>query len=210
MASTGASEKRLRQLGRPHEKIYLHPGHNAGYFPGAKPIDLKLIFSPADGRILGAQAVGEEGVEKRIDVISMAIQKGATVYDLEEAALCYAPQFGAAKDPVNIAGMIAGNVLRGDAPVDHWGGLEREKYFLLDVRTPEEFLRGHVAGGANIPLNDLRGRLKELPCGKKIAVYCQVGQRGYYATRILRLNGFDAVNLSGGYQSAAGAAGAGY
>lgn len=114
--STGANEKTLQQLGWDYGKVYLHPGHHVGYYPNAKPIDLKLLFSNQDGRILGAQAVGEEGTEKRIDVIAMALQSGATVFDLEEAELCYAPQFGAAKDPVNMAGMIAANALRGDAP----------------------------------------------------------------------------------------------
>jgi len=203
LAATGMSEKSLnhRKLSgheEHYEKIYLHPGHHVNYYPGAKPITMKLIFSTEDGRILGAQAVGEEGVEKRIDVIAMAIQKGATVFDLEEAELCYAPQFGAAKDPVNIAGMIAANVLRGDAPVAHWADVESTQAYVLDVREHQEFAIGHVEGANNIPLHSLRGRMNELPRDRQMLVYCAVGQRSYYASRALRLNGFPARNVSGG------------
>ncbi|NEO27569.1 MAG: FAD-dependent oxidoreductase, partial [Kamptonema sp. SIO4C4] len=201
VASTGASEKTLKRANIPYEKVYLHPGHHVGYFPGAKPIDLKLLFSPEDGRILGAQAVGEEGAEKRIDVIAMAVQQHSTVYDLEEAELCYAPQFGAAKDPVNFAGMIAANHLRGDAPIIQWDLVDLSQGVLLDVRDVDEFERGHVAGTVNIPLNQLRDRMAELPKEQPIHVYCQVGQRAYYATRALRLKGYDAANLTGGYQT---------
>ncbi|UCB43603.1 MAG: FAD-dependent oxidoreductase [Dehalococcoidales bacterium] len=203
VASTGASEKALRRSGisgQPahYEKVYLNPAHHVGYYPGAKPIMMKLIFSSEGGRILGAQAVGEEGVEKRIDVISMAIQKDATVFDLEEAELCYAPQFGGAKDPVNLAGMIAANILRGDAPVAHWGELPGGEATILDARTRGEFTASHFEGAINIPLDELRERLGELPQDGEILVYCRQGQRSYYATRILRLNGFDASNISGG------------
>jgi NADPH-dependent 2,4-dienoyl-CoA reductase/sulfur reductase-like enzyme/rhodanese-related sulfurtransferase len=206
VAATGASEKTLQRRGiggQPvqYEKIYLHPGHHANYYPGAKPITIKLIFAAKDGRILGAQAVGEEGVEKRIDTIAMAIQQGSTVFDLEEAELCYAPQFGTAKDPVNVAGMIAANVMRGDAPVAHWKDAIGSPALLLDVREPAEFNMGHLEGAVNIPLNSLRGRMNELPRDKEILVYCAVGQRAYYATRALRLNGFDARNISGGFRS---------
>ncbi len=200
-AITGASEKALKRVGMPYEKIYLHPGHHAGYFPNAKPIDIKLLFAPSDGRILGAQAVGFEGVEKRIDVIAMAIQMHATVYDLEEAELCYAPQFGAAKDPVNVAGMIAANHLRGDASVTHWENLKPGVDFLLDVRNPEEYAAFHIPGAMNIPLTRLRDRLNEVPKDKPVTVYCGVGQRAYYAVRALKGNGFDARNLSGGIQT---------
>jgi len=206
VAATGMSEKslNLRKLNGHEEhygKIYLHPGHHVNYYPGAKPITMKLIFSTEDGRILGAQAVGEEGVEKRIDVIAMAMQKGATVFDLEEAELCYAPQFGAAKDPVNIAGMIAANVLRGDAPVAHWADVRSSQSFVLDVREPQEFALGHVEGANNIPLHSLRGRMSELPRDREILVYCAVGHRSYYASRALRLNGFPAKNVSGGMKT---------
>ncbi|MBE9182362.1 FAD-dependent oxidoreductase [Oculatella sp. LEGE 06141] len=202
IASTGANEKTLKRLGWDYGKVYLHPGHHVGYYPNAKPIDLKLLFSNQDGRILGAQAVGEDGTEKRIDVIAMALQTGATVFDLEEAELCYAPQFGAAKDPVNMAGMIAANALRGDAPLVHWQQLENlEDKRLLDVRSVDEFAVGHVEGAVNIPLPELRDRLLELNPDQEIWVYCQVGQRAYYATRALRLNGFNAYNLSGGFKT---------
>ena len=206
VAATGLSEKSLNRLklsGREqhYEKIYLHPGHHANYYPGARPITIKLVFSTEGGKILGAQAVGEEGVEKRIDVIAMAIQKGATVFDLEEAELCYAPQFGAAKDPVNVAGMIAANVLRGDAPVAHWADAKSRQSYVLDVREPREFAFGHVEGATNIPLNSLRGRMSELPRDREILVYCAVGQRSYYASRALRLNGFLARNISGGIRT---------
>jgi NADPH-dependent 2,4-dienoyl-CoA reductase/sulfur reductase-like enzyme/rhodanese-related sulfurtransferase len=202
IASTGANEKTLQRLGWDYGKVYLHPGHHVGYYPNAKPIDLKILFSNQDGRILGAQAVGEEGTEKRIDVIAMALQTGATVFDLEEAELCYAPQFGAAKDPVNMAGMIAANALRGDAPLVHWQQLaELGGGLLLDVRSVDEFEAGHVEGAINMPLPQLRDRLHELNLDQEIWVYCQVGQRAYYATRALRLNGFNAYNLSGGFKT---------
>lgn len=201
IASTGASEKTLKRLGIDYEKVYLHPAHHVGYYPGAKPIDLKLLFSPKDGKILGAQAIGEAGVEKRIDVIAMAIQTRATIFDLEQAELCYSPQFGAAKDPVNFAGMIAGNALRGDAPLTQWDYLPTEDAVILDVREVSEFEGGHVAGAVNIPLPKLRDRLDELPKDREIWVYCQVGQRAYYATRILRLNGFNAKNITGGFKT---------
>jgi NADPH-dependent 2,4-dienoyl-CoA reductase/sulfur reductase-like enzyme/rhodanese-related sulfurtransferase len=206
VAATGMSEKSLsrRKLSgqeEHYEKIYLHPGHHVNYYPGAKPITMKLIFSTEDGRILGAQAVGEEGVEKRIDVIAMAIQQGATVFDLEEAELCYAPQFGAAKDPVNIAGMIAANALRGDAPVAHWADVRSSQSYVLDVREPHEFVLGHVEGANNIPLHSLRDSMSGLPRDREILVYCAVGLRSYYALRALRLNGFPARNISGGMKT---------
>jgi NADPH-dependent 2,4-dienoyl-CoA reductase/sulfur reductase-like enzyme/rhodanese-related sulfurtransferase len=200
VASTGASEKGLRRCGATgFHKIYLHPGHHAGYYPGAQPIHLKLLFSAADGRVLGAQAVGTEGVEKRIDVIATAIQFGATVHDLAQAELCYAPQFGAAKDPVNLAGMIAENVLRGDMPLAEWERLQDRTALLLDVREPEEFAAGHISGAVNLPLSQLRERFVELPRKREIWVNCGVGQRAYYAVRFLRQRKYDARNLSGGY-----------
>ncbi|MEA5480246.1 FAD-dependent oxidoreductase [Pseudanabaena galeata UHCC 0370] len=202
IASTGVNEKTLKRLDWEYEKVYLHPIHHAGYYPDAKPIDLKLLFSKEDGRILGAQAVGEEGVEKRIDAIAIAMQMGATVFDLKEAELCYAPQFGSAKDPINMAGMIAANVLRGDATLVHWEQLSNlDGRLLLDVRNVDEFEAGNVQGAVNIPLPQLRDRLNELNPEQEIWVYCQVGQRGYYATRMLSLNGFKAYNLSGGFKT---------
>lgn len=201
-ASTGASEKALQRAGvTDFEKVYLHPAHHVGYYPGAKPIDLKLLFRKSDGRILGAQAVGEAGVARRIDVIATALQFGGTVYDLEEAELCYAPQFGGAKDPVNYAGMAAANALRGDNPLADWKRLGEKDAVLLDVRDADEFEEGSIPGAVNIPLPQLRTRLGELPRGREIRVYCGVGQRAYYAVRILLQNGHDARNLSGGIRT---------
>jgi NADPH-dependent 2,4-dienoyl-CoA reductase/sulfur reductase-like enzyme/rhodanese-related sulfurtransferase len=199
VATTGANEKTLRRLGiNGYQKVYLHPEQHAGYYPGATPIHMKLLFAADDGRILGAQALGQDGVEKRIDVIAMAIQNGATVFDLEEAELCYAPQFGAAKDPVNMAGMIASNVLRGDVLLAEWDRLPSAEAMLVDVRQPEEFAAGHIAGAINLPLTELRSRLAELPRDREIWLNCGVGQRSYYASRLLLQHGFLARNLSGG------------
>jgi NADPH-dependent 2,4-dienoyl-CoA reductase/sulfur reductase-like enzyme/rhodanese-related sulfurtransferase len=200
VASTGASEKSLLRAGiTDYGKVYLHPANHVGYYPGAKPINLKLIFRKSDGRILGAQAVGEAGVDRRIDVIATAIQFGATVFDLEESELCYAPQFGGAKDPVNYAGMIASNSLRGDEPLADWKQLLPESAVLVDVRDPDEFEEGHIEGAINLPLNELRARLDELPRDRELWLYCRVGQRGYYATRLLMQHGFRVKNLPGGY-----------
>ena len=200
VASTGASEKGLVRAGiERFAKVYLHPGHHASYYPGARPIHLKLLFSVPDGRILGAQAVGSEGVDKRIDVVAMAIQLGGTVHDLAEAELCYAPQYGAAKDPVNLAGMIAQNVLAGDMPLADWTALDRTDALLVDVREPDEFAAGHVPGAINVPLSTLRERWTELPQDREIWVTCGVGQRAYYATRFLAQHGHRIRNLSGGF-----------
>lgn len=197
VASVGACEKTLRRDGiTDYERIYLHPGNHAGYYPGAERMTLKLIFARADGRVLGAQAVGGAGVDKRIDVLAMLIQKNGTVYDLEEAELAYAPQFGGAKDALNFAGMIAADILRGDMPVVHWSELDGTLP-LFDVREPGEFAAGHLPGAVNVPLGEVRQRLDEFP--EKCAVYCAVGQRGYYASRILMASGRRPRNLSGGY-----------
>jgi rhodanese-related sulfurtransferase len=203
-AMTGASEKALRRAGRPFRKVYIHPAHHAGYYPGAEQMTLKLIFDPTTGRVLGAQAVGGAGVDKRIDVLAVAIQAGMTVYDLEEMELAYAPQYGSAKDPINMAGFVAGGMLRGEHPqvdVEAVLAAAAERPFLLDVRTPQEFASGHIPEAVNIPVDDLRSRLGELPRDQKIAAYCQVGQRGYLATRILLQAGFSAVNVGGGYKT---------
>lgn len=202
VALTGATEKTLRRAGMEDFKaVYLHPNQHAGYYPGAKPIHLKLLFRGSDGLLLGAQAVGEEGVERRIDVIAMAIQMGATVFDLEEAELCYAPQYGSAKDPVNLAGMVASNVIRGDVELASWPELDTTEAFLLDVREVEEFREGCIDGAVNIPLGKLRARLNELSRDREIWVYCRAGHRSYYACRFLAQNGFRVRNLSGGYRT---------
>lgn len=202
-AMTGASEKALRRLGRAFRKIYIHAGHHAGYYPGAETMTLKLLFDPETGKLLGAQAVGRAGVDKRIDVLAVALQAGMTVFQLEEAELAYAPQYGSAKDPINMAGFVAAGLLRGDHPQldveTVVAGPANQRPFLLDVRTPEEFAAGHIPGAVNIEIDQLRLRLGELPRDREIAAYCQVGQRGYLATRILRQNGFSAANIGGGY-----------
>lgn len=202
-AMTGLSEKLLRTKGIAYEKVYLHPTDHAGYFPGAKQMLMKLLFSPDDGKILGAQAAGTSGVDKRIDVIAMAIQAEMTVYDLEEAELCYAPQYGHAKDPVNMAGFIASGVLRGDQPIIHASTLadqSPDSLYILDVRTSVEYSKGHIPNAVNIPIEELRDRIDEVPTGKDIAAYCQVGQRGYLATRLLLQHGYPVRNISGGYR----------
>jgi len=197
VAWTGANENQLIRLGeKDFEKIYIFPNAHAGYYPDAKMIAMKVIFRKSDGRILGAQALGLEGVDKRIDVIAMAIQMGLTIYDLEEAELCYAPQFGMAKSAINFAGMVAADVLRGDMPLSHWNF--EDGGFLLDVRHPEELDAEYVSDACNIPLDELRSRLNELPQDREIHVFCRSGQRAYYATRILLQNGFKAKNISGG------------
>ncbi len=200
IASTGASEKVLKQLGETDfEKIYLYPNSHAGYYPGAQYIALKIIFRRSDGRLLGAQVLGEHGVPKRIDSFAMAIQAGFTIYDLEESELSYAPPFGSAKDPVNFAGMVAADILRDDMPLVHW--TSADEGFLLDVRNAPELAVESVPGAVNIPLPQLRDRLGELPRDRDILVFCRSGQRAYYATRILLQNGFQARNISGGMLS---------
>lgn len=196
IAQTGVSEKTLIRLGdTDYEKVYLFPNSHAGYYPGAKMLIVKMIFRKSDGKVLGAQVLGEDGVPKRIDSFAMAIQMGCTIYDLEESELCYAPPFGSAKDPVNFAGMIAANILRGDMPIVHWDSVGDS--FLLDVRNPPEVEADPVPGAVNIPLPQLRSRLAELPKDKQIASFCRSAQRSYYATRILLQNGFRAVNIPG-------------
>lgn len=201
-AWTGASEKTLKRIGETdYEKVYFYPNSHAGYYPGAKPIAIKILFKKSDGKLLGAQALGFDGVDKRISVIAGFIQMGATIYDLEEAELCYAPQFGSAKDPVNFAGMLAADVLRGDQPIVHWDKAEDE--LVLDVRETIELAVENIEGAINIPLGQLRSRLHELPKEREIHVLCRSGQRAYLATRILLQNGYKAKNISGGMMSQA-------
>jgi NADPH-dependent 2,4-dienoyl-CoA reductase/sulfur reductase-like enzyme/rhodanese-related sulfurtransferase len=204
-AMTGASEKTLRRAKRSFRKVYVHPAHHAGYYPGAEAMTLKLLFAPDTGRILGAQIVGGAGVDKRIDVLAVAIQAGMTVFDLEEMELAYSPQYGSAKDPINMAGFVAAGLLRGDHTQVHvdelLNGTSVNRLYLLDVRTPQEFVEGHISGAVNLPVDELRSRLDELPRGRDIVAYCQVGQRGYLATRILRHAGLSASNLGGGYKT---------
>lgn len=205
-AMSGFSEKALRAAGTPYLKAYIHPANHAGYFPGAEGMSLKILFAPDDGRLLGAQGVGRGGVDKRIDVLAVALQARMTVYDLEEMELAYAPQFGSAKDPVNMLGFVAAGILRGDQPPVYVEELPKDKAassaatdFILDVRSPSEFSAGHLPSAVNIPIEELRARLAELPHDRPIAAYCQAGQRGYLATRLLAQQGFNVRNLSGGY-----------
>jgi rhodanese-related sulfurtransferase len=201
-AWTGVSEKTLERLGdEDFEKIYLYPNSHAGYYPGASPIAMKVLFRKSDGRLLGAQALGYDGVDKRISALAMALQMGATIYDLEEAELCYAPQFGSAKDPVNFAGMVAADVLRDDMPISHWDSIGDA--FILDVREPFELAVENVPDAVNIPLGELRSRLDELPRDREIHVICRSGQRAYYATRLLLQKDFKARNVAGGMLSRA-------
>ena len=191
----------------PFEKLYIHAAHHAAYYPGAEPMTLKLLFAPKDGRLLGAQAVGRAGVDKRIDVLAMAIQKGATVYDLEEAELCYAPQYGSAKDPVNMAGFAAANILRGDVDVAHWSDWQAparppaRRRWCWTCGTRPRWPPRACPARVYIPLGELRRRLGELPRDREIWVHCGAGQRSYYACRILKQHGFRVRNLSGGMKT---------
>jgi len=200
---TGLSEKLLRKIGRKYEKIYVHPASHASYYPGAHPVSLKLIFDPDDGTILGAQAAGMDGVDKRIDLLAMAIRGGLTVFDLQNMELCYAPPFGSSKDPVNYAGFVASNVIRGDMHICHVEDImnPREDQVILDIRNPSELEAGAIPGNINIPIDQLRDRLTELDKSKEYLVYCRVGLRGYLACRILEQNGFKCRNLTGGYKT---------
>jgi NADPH-dependent 2,4-dienoyl-CoA reductase/sulfur reductase-like enzyme/rhodanese-related sulfurtransferase len=200
VANTGTNEKTLRQLGIPHESIHIHPASHAGYYPGAELMMLKLVFSSEDGRVLGAQIVGTEGVDKRLDVLSTAIQARMSVFDLEETELGYAPPYGAAKDPVNMAGFVAANALRGHLEILHPDEIP-EGAAIVDVRTAGEFRRGHVTGSINIPIDELRDRLDEVPRHNPLVLICHVGVRAYLACRILKQHGFDPVNVSGGYRT---------
>ncbi|WP_455078906.1 CoA-disulfide reductase [Peptostreptococcus stomatis] len=204
-SSTGKNEKSLKQMGIDNYKVvHLHLLSNAGYYPTAMPLDFKLIFEVPSGKILGAQAVGFAGVEKRIDVIATAIAGGLTVRDLEDVELAYAPPFSSAKDPVNMAGYVATNIIDGlveAVTVDKIDDLVAQGAFLIDVRTPEEYELGSIEGSVNIPLDELRDRLDEIPKDKDLYVTCQVGLRGYLAARILTQKGFKPINLDGGVSS---------
>ena len=202
IAWTGVSEKTLKRIGdTDYEKIYLYPNSHAGYYPGAKPIAMKVLFRKSDGRLLGASALGEDNVDKRISTFAAMLQMGATIFDLEEAELCYAPPFGSAKDPVNFAGMVAADVLKGDMPLSHWD--TAKEGFLLDVRETFELAVENVPGTVHIPIGQLRGRLAELPRDRDINVICRSGQRAYIATRMLLQKGFKARTISGGMLSLA-------
>jgi rhodanese-related sulfurtransferase len=205
VGSTGANEKMLNKAGMHYQASLTHSASHTGYYPGAVPISIKLLFTPDEGKILGAQVIGLDGVDKRLDVLATAIMSGATVQDLEELDLAYAPPYGSAKDPINIAGYVAHNIIKGDVQAVYWYDVDRVceegTCFILDVRTPLECKLGEVLTAINIPIDELRDRLDELPKDRRILVYCQVGLRAYVACRILKQHGFEAYNLSGGYKT---------
>jgi NADPH-dependent 2,4-dienoyl-CoA reductase/sulfur reductase-like enzyme/rhodanese-related sulfurtransferase len=203
-ASTGNNERSLNRLKIPYKAITIHPASHASYYPGGFPMALKLIFNE-EGKILGAQSVGYDGVDKRIDVIATVIRLGGTVTDLTELELCYAPPFSSAKDPVNMAGYVAQNILAGrldNISMEQFMAYDYENTVLVDVRTELEFKNGHFEGALNIPVDSLRERIGELDKDKEILEYCQIGLRGYVASRILTQKGFKVKNLNGGYKSA--------
>jgi NADPH-dependent 2,4-dienoyl-CoA reductase/sulfur reductase-like enzyme/peroxiredoxin family protein/TusA-related sulfurtransferase/rhodanese-related sulfurtransferase len=202
-AMTGLSEKQAKKSSIKYDKVYVHPASHASYYPGATSISLKVLYDIESAKVLGAQAVGLDGVDKRIDVMAVAIRAGMSVYELEELELCYAPPYGSAKDPVNYAGMVAANLLRGHAEHFHVEDIEKfdNNKKLLDVRTREEVLAGAIPGAVHIPLTEIRQRIDELNPEKEYMIYCKAGLRGYLAYRILKQKGFKASNLDGGYNT---------
>lgn len=200
-AATGNNEKVLKKADMAYLKSYTHSGSHAGYYPGALNMVVKLLFAPNTGKVLGAQIVGDKGVDKRIDILATAIRHGLTVYDLEELELAYAPPYSSAKDPVNMAGFVASNMLKGDMKVTYWDELDEHQGdgVIIDVRTKVEYENGHHPEAVNFPLDSLRENLDQIPKDRKLLVYCKIGLRGYLASRILSQKGFDVYNISGGY-----------
>ncbi|MBW1784143.1 MAG: FAD-dependent oxidoreductase, partial [Deltaproteobacteria bacterium] len=209
IAATGANEKTLRQNKIPHMVSYSHSGSHASYYPGAHMMAIKLIFSPGNGKILGGQIIGMDGVDKRIDVLATAIKGGMTVYDLEELELAYAPPYSSAKDPINTAGFVASNILKGDQDIILWnemGDVDQEKEVFIDLRNADELKKaGHIKGALHIPLPELRDKIRDLDREKRYILYCAVGLRAYVGHRILAQNGFQSRNLSGGFKTYLGA-----
>ncbi|MBN9303360.1 MULTISPECIES: DsrE/DsrF/DrsH-like family protein [Dysgonomonas] len=205
VAAAGASSKLLNREKIEHISSYTHGSSHAGYYPEALPLSIKIIFSPEDGRLLGAQVVGYDGVDKRIDLFAQVIKKGGTIYDLQEIEHAYAPPYSSAKDPVNMAGFVAENILKGKVNIIQWRDIlnvDKAEAMIIDSRTKEEYDFGHIEGAINIPVDEIRSRLNEMPRDKKIIVYCAVGLRGYIASRILMQHGYtDVYNLSGGYRT---------
>ncbi|MCE5273733.1 MAG: FAD-dependent oxidoreductase [Deltaproteobacteria bacterium] len=205
VAATGSNEKGLKHHSIPYIKSYTHSGSHASYYPGAEAMSIKLLFSPGNGRILGCQIIGKDGVDKRIDIMATAIRAGMTVSDLEELELAYAPPYSSAKDPVNIAGYVAANIINGDMEVTHWdemGELDHDKHVLIDLRNADELaISGKIEGALHIPLHELRDRLGELDREKICIPFCATGLRSYLAHRILIHHGFRSRNLSGGYKT---------
>lgn len=205
VAATGLPAKRLKMMNIPYQSSWTHSNSHAGYYPDALPMSLKLTFDPSSGKIYGAQIVGYDGVDKRIDQIALIIKNGGTIYDLMKLEHAYAPPFSSAKDPVAIAGYVANNIVRGAMPVITWREMENinhNEVLLVDVRTKEEFEMGAMPGAVNIPLDEIRDRLAEIPRDKPIITACAIGLRGYLAARILLGNGYESVrNLAGGYKT---------
>ncbi|MGM0572943.1 MAG: FAD-dependent oxidoreductase [Bacteroidota bacterium] len=205
VASTGVSGRTLRDANIPYCSSVTHSGSHAGYYPGAIPMSIKIVFHPENGKLYGAQIVGYEGVDKRIDLLASVIKKGGNIYDLTEIEHAYAPPYSSAKDPVNIAGFAAENIVAKKVKACSWRDLvevDDGHTFLLDVRTPDEFALGTIRNAVNIPVDDIRDRLEEIPKDKRIVVFCGVGLRGYVASRILMQNGFSRVeNLNGGIKT---------
>jgi NADPH-dependent 2,4-dienoyl-CoA reductase/sulfur reductase-like enzyme/rhodanese-related sulfurtransferase len=198
VAMTGASEKALAKTNMEYEKLYIHPANHVSYYPGAEQMHVKLLFTRPEGKILGAQIIGSRGVDRRIDILAVAIRAGMTVFDLQELELAYAPPYGSGKDAVNMAGFAASNILDGIVDVVHWNQLNKDDY-ILDVRSTGEFKKGNVPSSVNVPVDEIRNRFAELPKNTVINAYCAVGLRSYIACRILTQNGFIARNISGGY-----------
>ncbi len=204
VATTGNNEKTLKRIDQDYQIIHIHPASHAGYYPGAHPIALKVIFSKENGKIYGAQAVGEDGVDKRIDVIATAIRGGLTISELADLELSYAPPFSSAKDPVNMAGYVASNIIEEEIETAQWHEIDKivaDGGLIIDVRDANERDHGFIKNSINIPVNELRDRLDELPKNKPIYITCQVGLRGYLATRILKGNGYHPVNIDGGWKT---------
>ncbi|MGR5154285.1 FAD-dependent oxidoreductase [Photobacterium swingsii] len=203
IASTGKNEKQLLRDGIDFEKVYVHTASHASYYPGAEIVSFKMLFDPKTGKILGAQAAGKDGVDKRIDIMAVAQRAGMTVEQLQHLELTYAPPYGSAKDVINQAAFVANNIINGDATPIHFNEIDQltDNQVLLDVRNPAELENGYIAGALNIPVDQLRHRMHELPKNKEIVIYCQVGLRGNVAYRQLVNNGFTAKNLIGGYRT---------
>jgi len=204
VAATGNNEKTLKRLGISYEVVHIHPSSHAGYYPGAAQISLKLIFDKETGKIFGAQAIGADGVDKRIDVIATAIKGGLTVEDLTNLELSYAPPYSSAKDPVNMAGYVATNVLLGDLEQIQWHEVDQiiaDGGLLIDVREAKERENGYIKGSINISLNELRNHLNQIPKDQPVYVSCQVGLRGYLASRILKNSGYNVKNVDGGWKT---------
>ncbi len=203
VASTGKNEKQLKREGVEYEKVYVHTASHASYYPGAEVVSFKMLFAPKSGKIFGAQAVGKDGIDKRIDVMAVAQRAGMTVEQLQHLELTYAPPFGSAKDVINQAAFVANNLIKGDSTAIHFDEIDNltEDQLLLDVRNPGELKNGHLPGAVNIPVDQLRQRMNELPKDKEIIIYCQVGLRGNVAYRQLVNRGYKARNLIGGYRT---------